>query len=271
VGDRTLGELCVVRNAGKPFDPDEARALTLLANSAAVAIVNARLIEAQKRQAAQAGTLAERERLAAELHDHLAQMLGFLNLETDRVKAELSAGETEAAGGTLDRMKAAIGQAYRQVRAALVDLRESPTGTDDLADKLEGCLADFRQASGLPAELVVADSSALSLPRLSQTQALLIVREALINTRRHAQARRVSVRVDRVEGYARFTIEDDGRGFDPSSLTGNDHLGLAIMQTRAERSGGRLAVRSVPGTGTQVTAYLPLGAPAPGDGDSGEP
>ncbi len=271
VGDRTLGELCVVRSAGKPFDPDEARALTLLANSAAIAIVNARLIEAQKRQAEQAGTLAERERLAAELHDHLAQMLGFLNLETDRVKAELSAGESEAAGGALDRMKATIGEAYRQVRAALVDLREPPSSTDDLADKLEGCLADFRKTSGLPADLVVADPSALALPRLSQTQALLIVREALTNTRRHAQARRVSVRVDRVEDCARFTIEDDGRGFDPSSLTGNDHLGLAIMQTRAERSGGRLAVRSVPGMGTQVAAYLPLGAPAPGDGDSGEP
>ena len=76
-GSESLGALCAVREMGKPFDADETRALTLLANSAAIAIANARLIAAEQRQAAHAATLAERERLAAELHDNLAQTLKF--------------------------------------------------------------------------------------------------------------------------------------------------------------------------------------------------
>lgn len=72
-GEATLGALCVVRGDGRGFDPDETLALTLLANSAAIAISNARLAEAGRAQAKRAAALAERERLAAELHDELAQ------------------------------------------------------------------------------------------------------------------------------------------------------------------------------------------------------
>jgi two-component system nitrate/nitrite sensor histidine kinase NarX len=256
--ETTLGALCVVREPGNAFDPDETRALTLLSNAAAIAIANARLIEAGRRQAGQAAILSERERLAAELHDNLAQTLSFLNLQTDQMKALLATGQVGGSMEALERMKAAIGGAYEQVRAALVGLSEPLPGVDDFAHKLAASLEEMRQVTDLPITLEIADPSALKLPRLVQAQAIHIVREALANTRKHAQAHSVRVCVDRVDGHSRFTIEDDGCGFDPQAVQGGHHLGLRLMRARAERSGGSLVVESAPGGGTRVQAWFPL-------------
>ncbi len=257
-GSESLGALCAVREIGKPFDTDETRALTLLANSAAIAIANARLITAEQKQAAHAATLAERERLAAELHDNLAQTLSFLNLKTDRVKEIVAAHDADHIGADLERMKEAIGVAYQQVRTALVGLREPLPSLDDFAQKLTTHLSDFREATSLQVELIAADPSAFALPPLMQTQAMHIIRESLINIRRHARAQHLVVRVERVNDQARFAIEDDGCGFDPQAIVSDAHLGLAIMRARAERSGGTLKVESAKGVGTKVMAMFPL-------------
>jgi two-component system, NarL family, nitrate/nitrite sensor histidine kinase NarX len=259
VGDQTLGALCVVRDGGQDFDADESRALTLLANSVAIAIVNARLIEAGRRQAEQTAALAEREQLAAELHDNLAQMLGFLKIKIERVKDNLAQSEIEAAQRELDRMQRTTDEAYQQIRSMLTGLRQPPT-TDDLLEKISACVDDFQQAAGLSTELIIVNQSALALPRSMQTQVLLIVREALNNVRRHAQATQVRVQIDRVNDEARFSVEDNGQGFVPTSIDSENHLGVSIMRTRAERSSGYLTIDSAPNVGTKITAHFPLTA-----------
>jgi two-component system nitrate/nitrite sensor histidine kinase NarX len=253
-----LGSLCVVREPGKTFDPDERRALTLLSNAAAIAIANARLIEAGRRQTEQAAILSERERLASELHDNLAQTLSFLNMQADHLKSMLATGETGKSLSTLERIKSAIGGAYEQVRAALVGLSEPPTGSDDFAHKLAASLEEIRRATFLPITLEIADPTALALPRLVQAQAIHIVREALANSCKHAQAHTARVRIERIDGQSRFIIEDDGCGFDPQAIHGSHHLGMRLMQARAERSGGTLLVESAPGEGTRVVVCFPL-------------
>ncbi|MBM4423686.1 MAG: GAF domain-containing protein [Chloroflexi bacterium] len=258
VGERTLGALCVVRGNASPFDVNETRALTLLANSAAIAIANVQLAEAGRRQAERSAALAERERLAAELHDHLAQTLSYLALKADRIGEMLADGDAANAAPELSRVRVAVSDAYQQVRAALVGLREPQPKADNFAERLEAALTHFREASGIPAELAIADPSALALPQLAQTQVLHIVREALANVQRHARATRAMLTIDRVNGHARFSVEDNGRGFDPHSIDGSDHLGLTIMRARAERIGGHLRVDSTPGGGTNVAAALPL-------------
>lgn len=97
---------------------------------------------------------------------------------------------------------------------------------------------------------------------------MLIIREALANIRRHAQARqvRVSVTRDPFLREASVAISDDGAGFDVDGVNGESHLGLKIMQARAERSGGRLSINSTPGVGTNVVAYFPLGVQAAKNG-----
>lgn len=262
-GETIIGALCVVRCNGSHFDSHETRALTLLANSAAIAIANTRLAEAEKIQAGQAAALMERERLAAELHDHMAQTLSFLNIKADQAQEMIAANRSTEAGNELNRMKSAIGGAYGQVRAALVGLREPmPPAADskqDVAEKISNCVENFREVSGLSAELIITDRSALALPHLAQAQAVHIVREALNNVRRHAQAHQVWVRIERVNGgEALFTVKDDGGGFDPQAVETDTHLGLAIMQARAERSGGHLIIESALGAGTKVLATFPL-------------
>lgn len=259
-GQTMLGALCVVRartrHQHQPFDANETRALTLLANSAAIAITNARLAEERRRQTEQAAISSERERLAAELHDNLAQTLSFLNLKSDRVRELIGAHDSEHATSEVERMKSAIGTAYDQVRAALTGLHEPLRPADDFLAKLTACVNDFNDLTGLKAEL-----TATVIPPLTpvvQTQALHIVRESLVNIRRHAQAQRVQVQVGRVNGSARFVIADDGRGFDPNDIDGGQHLGLGIMRTRAERCGGSFDVASMPGHGTTISALLPL-------------
>lgn len=257
-GDATLGALCVVRPPGQEFDPDETRALTLLSNAAAIAIANAQLVRSSRLQAEQSAALAERERLAAELHDNLAQTFSFLGMKVDRVKSMLTSGQAEEGLKDLDLMKTATGRAYVQVRDALVGLSEPLPIASDFAQRLKAAIDEFRHASSLPVELRIADPGALALPRLAQAQALHIVREALANIQRHAAAQQAWVRLDCENGRARFTIEDDGCGFDPQAVVGSHHLGLRLMRSRAVRVGGGLEVESAPGEGARVVAWLPI-------------
>lgn len=255
-GGDMLGALCVVRPAGAMFEAEEQAAFALLANAAAGAIVNARLVEARRIQAQQTAAQDERERLAAELHDNLAQTLSFLNFKIDRIEGLLASGAVDETGRELAQMRGAATRAYHQVRVALTGLRPATPEAGALAAQLAECLEEFRAATGLRVELQVGGADHLALPTVAQQQAIHIVREALTNAWRHAQAQQVTVRAERVNGVARITITDDGCGFDPAAVDAATHLGLAIMRARAERSGGNLAVRSQPGRGTQVVVSL---------------
>ncbi len=272
LGERILGAMCVVRLGKERFDPDEDRAFTLLANSAAIAIANAYLVEAGRRHAEEIAILAERERLAADLHDNLAQTLSFLNFKAEQLRELLATDSSPEAKTELDRVQATLRQAYDQVRVALVDLRQpapvavvpAPDTASGraLAEELRACLGDFQQDCDLPADLTIVDPGALALPPTVRKQALYIVREALTNIRRHARAQHVWVRVECASerNEARFKVQDDGCGFDPTHIDQNKHFGLKIMQAWAERCGGRLEIDTAPGVGTKVVAYFPLNA-----------
>jgi two-component system nitrate/nitrite sensor histidine kinase NarX len=266
-GGNTLGALCLVRDLVTPFDTDQIRSLMLLANAAAIAITNARLSVAARRAAADSAACAERAQLAAELHDHLAQTLGFLNLKSNQLQASLDAGNFTTSADELAQIKRAITDAYTQVRTLLTGLRHPPAHATDLAEKLADCVASLRTDSGLTIDLMIIDQTALALPPATQTQILHIIREALTNVQRHAQAQRVRVCVVRKGEMAWFTVEDDGCGFDPDTTIGDHHLGLMIMRTRAERSGGQLLIASAPGAGTKLQLRLPLPTQVDQEGD----
>jgi len=262
--DRTLGALCVVRSDPyqdgeiPTFDPDGQRALALLANSAAIAITNARLVKAERKKAEQAAALSEREQLAANLHDNLAQTLSFTRIKLEQLEETLTEGHLDDVHTTLNQIEAANETAYLQVRDSLVGLLKPPPSNDDFAQKLSLRVADFRSTNELPVELEIRDPSALALPSVTQAQIIHIVGEALSNIQRHAQAGQVWVRVERVNGSACFTVEDDGAGFDPQTSGRGDHFGLRIMRTRAERAGGEFSLSSTPGEGTKISISFSL-------------
>lgn len=260
LGPLTLGALCIVRDPDLRFSPSEARALLMLAHAAAVAVRNARLLEAGYQQAA----LAERERLSGELHDHLAPTISFINLKLDGLLQMQSAAGSLETADELSQLKFALDTAYRQLRATLSELHDPQASAQDLAQEVERDLNRFQRETGIGVRLTCDAASAHRLAPLAQLQAAHIVRESLANVRRHAQARSVSVSVERAAGDVRVAIQDDGSGFDTNAVSCGNHLGLDIMRTRVARSGGELFVCSAPGCGTSVVARFPL---ARTDGD----
>jgi len=256
-GDTTLGALCVVRPPTQAFDEEETRALTLLANTATVAIANARLIGLGRRQAERAAIHSERERLAGELHDNLAQTLGFINLKIDQLRLMIKAGKFEDSLAELNTVKSAIGGAYGQVRAALVGLSEPVMEPGGYLERLSESVAEFGQVTGADIHLDTDGVKEISISPLAQNQSLHIIREALTNANRHSGAKNIWVKVLQDTRQATITIEDDGYGFDPDSVLSRDHLGLHLMRERAERSCGALTVESTPGKGTRVSVSFP--------------
>lgn len=248
---RSLGVLHLVARAPREFTAEDASLLTCIANQIGVAVENAR--NAQRVE--QMAIVEERSRLARELHDSLAQALGFLNLKTEMLEGMLAHGEWQ-------RARAEIGDVRRVVRDACYDVRESIDGLrthlgDDaaLVPTAATYVHEFGQRTGLLTEFVVADGE-LRLAPLVEVEVFRIIQEALMNVRKHAQATRLRVEIKTMAGAVQIEITDNGRGFDPRTLPASQHFGLRIMRERAERLGGRLDIQSAPGQGTRIAAYI---------------
>jgi signal transduction histidine kinase len=226
----------------------------------------AKLLERQWAQA----TLQERELLAEELHDGLAQNLGFLNLQAQAAGLYLRSGQDEAAQDSLDRLARVALEMQGDTRALIDNLLTVSLPSEGLCSVVRRAVAHFEEQTGLPASLELADDldavcSSEALPPAAGVQLLRILQEALANVRKHAGSpSQIDVRLGAEDGRLEMTIVDNGAGFDPA-LEGMDgkHFGLQVMHQRAERIGGRLAVHSAPGQGTRVKVKVPL------DGNTG--
>ncbi|MBI4277689.1 MAG: HAMP domain-containing protein [Armatimonadetes bacterium] len=255
-GSETVGWLCA--GGQRPAEPAAGRDTLLsgLANLASLAVENARLQE----EAQSAATLRERERIARELHDGLAQMLGTLYTTAGSGRTRLARGDTAGVERALREMAGLSGQAYEEVRQSIFGLRTMVSRGLGLIPAVTEYLHEFSERSGIPVRLVVQDDAATHFSPEVETQLIRIVQEALNNVGRHARAREAVVRFGPDDGMAHIVVEDDGVGFDPAATAppGGRHFGLATMRERAESVGGTLHVHSTPGQGTRVEVRLPL-------------
>jgi two-component system nitrate/nitrite sensor histidine kinase NarX len=252
VGKRVIGELCVGSQRAGAFSLDSASLLTKLANSAAIALENARLYERVERVA----MLEERQRIAAEMHDGVAQTLSYLDLKAVEAEDLAEAGRNQEAASVLRRVREAIAQASHEARQAIASLQEGPPQRRPLQDQLAELVNEAAANGGSPVDLALAlQPSPLFLPPAQAEQVLRVIREGLLNAWRHANAGRIVVCLEQQDAEAVISVEDDGRGFDPRAPLpeAGRHFGLSIMRARAARLGGRLTVHSVPGQGTLVT------------------
>ncbi len=258
-GDDWLGFLCVGSRTPRAFGKADQDLLGGLAAQAAIAIENARLYETVRGMA----TVEERERLAREMHDGLAQALGFLSLKL-ALAERMGDGDPESPlRVSLAEMRKVAANAYEEVRQAIFGLRTMVSRGLGLVPTLSEYLHEFSQQAGLDVKLEVQHEGDLTkfAPEV-EVQLVRIVQEALHNVRKHAGARTAWVRFGREGENILMSIEDDGVGFDPTAppADGRRHFGLATMRERAESVGGDLTVRSLGGTGTQVVVRLPLAA-----------
>ena len=205
----------------------------------------------------------ERQRMARELHDTLAQGLAGLILQLEAVKAHLVGGREERALGIVTQAMARARSALADARSAIADLRTAPVSPTDLLSGLAEETRRFTAATGIPC---VTRFSSLSPMSPACGEAILrSVAEGLLNVARHAQATRVWVCATEEDGQLSIEVRDDGTGYDPDAVAGQGHYGLLGLRERARLLDGRLVLHSTPGSGTTLRLLLPA------DGRGGAP
>ncbi len=197
--------------------------------------------------------VAERQRIARELHDTLSQGLAGLILQLEAADAHLSNERVEKARVIVSDAMAQARVTLADARNAIDDLRQP--APDDLEKALCREATRFEQATGIATNCQV--EAGLDLSETSTDAALRIVSESLANVARHAQAHRVTITACAEGAWLALSIEDDGIGFD-TTLEQTGHYGLIGIRERARLAGGRFDIRSQPGAGTTVSVRLPL-------------
>jgi len=223
----TVGVLVLGGNVREALaGASELRLLEAIGEQLATEIENARLHE----RVLDGAVIEERERLARELHDGLAQVLGYVNTQTLAIKRLLATGRTVEARTQLAAMEDAARGVYADVRGAILGLRTPQSG---LVAGLHRCCSDHERLSGSTVNLHVGDGVASTrLPAPVEIQVTRIVQEALGNVRKHAPGVVPTVSLGVVGGELTVEVEDDGPGFEPGRprRTGWPHFGLQTMR-----------------------------------------
>jgi signal transduction histidine kinase len=206
-------------------------------------------------QAREAGTLDERQRMAREIHDTLAQ--GLTGIITQLQAAEHAAGQPAE---WREHFAAAIGlarESLSEARRSVDALRPEPLETGRLSDALSDAARRWSDLHGLEAK-VVTTGTTRPMPSEAEIALLRTAQEALANVARHAQATRVGVTLSYMEHEVALDVRDDGKGFAGGTAGG---FGLIAMRQRIEGLAGTLHIESEPGLGTGISACIPA-APA---------
>jgi signal transduction histidine kinase len=264
LGDRVYGNLYLTDKQGpdgpSPFAEEDESGVTLFAAQAAIAMENARLHGEVQGLAAS----VERERIARELHDSLAQALGYVRLRAAAARDALTRGDASGADAALVQIGEVVGETYGEVREAILGLRHGGgSGERNLADALDEYVARYREQSGVDVRVEFgAGIEQAGLAPGVEIQLVRIVQEALANVRKHARTARALLKLDVVveQGGPRLraVVADEGRGFSLDTSTVGAHFGLAIMRERAEGVGGTFEIETAPGRGTRVLVTMPL-------------
>jgi signal transduction histidine kinase len=260
LGERVLGWMTVSSTIAHEAEARWWRIVLIeaIARQAALALHHNRLVDLNRREERRKGILEERNRLARDIHDNLAQ--GFA-----AILMQLQAAERDARAAPAG-VKASIDTAIALARTHLTEARRSVGALrpnvgsgEDIATALKRLVDLGRRTSAVPIELVVDE-----LPRFGdgvEREIVAIAQEALSNAMRHSRARQITVRASTAQSVGfRLSVSDDGRGIarDPASAG----FGMTSMQERAERIGASLTIVTAPRNGTEVVlAWEPASLP----------
>jgi signal transduction histidine kinase len=209
----------------------------------------------------------ERKRLARDLHDETVQSLIALSQRITMLRLDLADAASNPDPGTslvqaeqrIDELASMLTHTLTEVRGMIRNLRPIYLEELGLVAAIE-MLVDGARKNGLDAAFEVKGEECRLAPEVEMA-AYRIAQEGLSNVTRHSSASSVAVTLEYVEEGVTLTVEDDGAGFQPpdmpSDLASQGHFGLLGMYERSTRLGGHFSVRSTPGTGTRIIAYLP--------------
>jgi len=249
------------RLPSSPAPTDELGELASTFNSMADELKRRAREREERGKLRQQAIVEERARVARELHDGLAQLLGYVNTKAMSVRLLLRNRQTEAADQALLQLEEAARDLFVDVREAILDLKMAGQEDTSLTATLKDYTAQFSRLSGVPVELaLVPTADSLSLTAETEQQLLRIVQESLTNVRKHASASKACVSFQIDGRVLEMTVSDDGKGFDPGHVQATDQaqFGLSTMRERAEEIGAEFNLDSKPGAGTRVRVCLPL-------------
>ncbi|MEU4419773.1 histidine kinase [Actinoplanes sp. NPDC024001] len=208
-------------------------------------------------QAREAGVLDERQRMAGEIHDVLAQ--GFTGIVTQLEAADAATGRPDDRRRHLDTAKRLAREGLAEARRSVQALRPQHLDGAALPDALGEVVESWTEMTGVRAELVTTGTPRRLLPEI-ETTLLRTAQEGLANVARHADAGRVGLTLSYMEDVVTLDVRDDGAGFDPEhprEVSDSGGFGLHAMRERLSRIAGTLEVESEPGMGTAISACVP--------------
>lgn len=238
----------------------------------ALARMNAELMETRSQLAAterDAGMIAERQRIAHEIHDTVAQGLSSIQMLLYAADRDLDAAEGAAADSAgIDKARERIELArttaadnLHEARAMIAALQPAALADASLEGALERMARNFASTSSFQVE-VDSEGEAVALPMKVEAALLRIAQGAVGNVVKHAGATRARITLTYGVDEVRMDVVDNGEGFDVAAVesrpAGLGHIGLAAMSRRAEELGGKVIIESAPGSGTAVSVSMPL-------------
>jgi two-component system NarL family sensor kinase len=249
--EKKLGVMNVASPGWRSLSPEDLQLLYTIGDLLSIAVERAELFARSTRL----GAVEERNRLAREIHDTLAQGLTATTLQLESADALLDAG-SEKAHGPLRRALSLTRSNLEEARRSVLDLRASPLEGRPLSEALKALVERWEAETGIAARYGAVNGSR-PLPPSVEAALYRICQEALTNVARHAGAERATVRLVATPDRVRLAVEDDGSGFDAAGVPEDRH-GIVGMRERAEVLGGTLEVRSEPGEGTRIEVTAPL-------------
>jgi two-component system NarL family sensor kinase len=249
--EKKLGVMNVASPGWRSLSPEDLQLLYTVGDLLSIAVERARLFA----RSTLLGAVEERNRLAREIHDTLAQGLTATALQLESADALLEAG-SEGAHEPLRRALSLTRSNLEEARRSVLDLRASPLEGRPLSEALKGLVDRWEVETGINARYAAVNGSR-PLPPSVEAALYRICQEALTNVGRHAGAGRVTVWLVATPDRVRLVVQDDGRGFDASGVPEDRH-GIVGMRERAAVLGGAFEVHSSPGAGTRIEATVPL-------------
>jgi signal transduction histidine kinase len=230
---------------GREFTPEELKLAETIATDVAAAVENMRAVEQEKNAAA----AEERRRLARDLHDEVTQTIYSASLIVEALPG-LWQRDPDEGSRNLVKLRQLVRGALAEMRTLLFELRPSAVAGANLGTLLQQLGDVLTGRTRIPVE--VALEGDIKIPPQVKIVYYRIAQEAFNNIAKHAGATRVSARLQQLSDRAVLSIQDNGRGFDPATVS-KDHMGLQIMHERADEIGASLSLESEPGRGSQVS------------------
>jgi len=253
--NRPIGVIWIANCSGEAFSETDLVWLECLADQVVITIQHGLMTSRLQTLS----VVEERARIAREMHDGLAQVLGYLNLQVQTLDVLQKQGRRQAFRDELNQMRQAIKTAHADVRENILSLRTTLASQKGMVPAIQEYLQEFGIQTRVDIEFSNELHQDVNLSSIAEVQLVCILQEALTNIRKHAQAKKVEVNLKNLEldgiDYVCVEIVDDGIGFQEKDSERS--FGLQTMRERAAGVAGNIEVHSIPGHGTQVVCRLP--------------